>query len=65
VTGHSYVRDVLSGTVVEKVEARTKILSLASGTLIVYLLPEEVSLVAIQFLHEEGQLLVTDGKGSP
>jgi hypothetical protein len=62
VTGHSYVRDVVSGNVVKKVESRTKLLSLSSGTLIVYLLPEDVSLAAIQFLYEEGQLSVTDGK---
>jgi hypothetical protein len=62
VTGHSYVRDVVSGNVIKKVETRTKLLSLSSGTLIVYQLPEEVSLAAIQFLYEEGQLSVTDGK---
>jgi hypothetical protein len=56
------VRDVVSGTVVKDGEARTKILSLASGTLIVYILPEEVSLAAIQFTYEEGQLSATDGK---
>jgi hypothetical protein len=35
-TGHSYVRDAMGGQVVEKAEQRTKILSLSSGTLIVY-----------------------------
>jgi hypothetical protein len=62
VTGHSYVREVVSGSVVKEGETRTKILSLASGTLIVYVLPEEVSLAAIQFTYEEGQLSVSDGK---
>jgi hypothetical protein len=56
------VRDVVSGTVIKTVEARTKILALSSGTLIVYLLPEEVSVTALQFVYEEGQLSVTDGK---
>ena len=35
-TGHSYVRDPIGGTMLEKSDLRTKILSLASGTLLVY-----------------------------
>jgi hypothetical protein len=61
VTGHSYVRDMMSGRVVEKLEARTKILSLTSGTLIVYQLPRDVGLDTIQFTWQEGRLTMSDG----
>src|SRR5438132_12929098 len=62
-TGHSFVRDILGGRMVEKKEARTKILSVASGTLIVYLLPVQSSLETMKFESEEGRLSLTDGKG--
>ena len=41
VTGHSYVRDMFAGKMLEKAELRTKLLSLSSGTLMVYLLPKK------------------------
>jgi len=47
---------------VEKPESRTKILSLSSGTLIVYQLPDLVSLELIQFVWSEGRLALTDGR---
>lgn len=62
-TGHSYVRDPMGGHVVEKADKRTKILSLSSGTFIVYQLPDGVSLDALKFSEVEGHLLLTDGKG--
>jgi len=63
VTGHSYVRDALGGQVVEKAEQRTKTLSLSSGTLIVYQLPDGVALDTLKFVSAEGRLSLTDGKG--
>lgn len=63
VIGHSYVRDATGGQVVEKDEPRTKILSLSSGSLIVYQIPDEVALDALQFVGAEARLLLTDGKG--
>lgn len=63
VTGHSYVRDLIGGRLIEKAEARTKILSFSSGTLIVYQLPARVELDALMFAAEEGRLLLTDGRG--
>jgi hypothetical protein len=60
-TGHSYVRDMLSGQMVEKADARTKILSLASGTLIVYELPSSVALDALRFVIDGGRMTITDG----
>jgi hypothetical protein len=62
VTGHSYVRDAMGGQIVEKDECRTKILSLSSGTLIVYQLPDGLALDALTFVGAEGRLSLTDGK---
>jgi hypothetical protein len=63
VTGHSHVRDAMGGRVVEKAEERTKILSLSSGTLIVYQLPDQVILETLKFVSAGGRLSLTDGKG--
>jgi hypothetical protein len=60
--GHSYVRDMITGNMLEKTEERTKLLALASGTLIVYQLPDSVALDAIRFVSNGRQLTVTDGK---
>jgi len=62
VTGRSYVRDVMRGRMIEKEEQRTKILSLASGTLLVYQLPKVVVLDALKFVDDEGRISLTDGK---
>ncbi|WP_455379645.1 hypothetical protein [Petrachloros mirabilis] len=62
-TGHSYVRDPMGGQVVEKAEKRTKILSLSSGTFIVYQLPDGIVLNALKFSELEGRLALTDGEG--
>jgi hypothetical protein len=61
--GHSYLRDTVGGRVVEKADERTKILSLSSGTPIVYQLPDAVALDAVKFVAAEGRLSLTDGKG--
>jgi len=62
VTGHSYVRDMFTGKMLEKAEPRTKLLSLSSGTLMVYLLPERVSLDDLHFVADGRRLSITDGK---
>jgi hypothetical protein len=61
-TGHSFVRDVMGGRLIEKAEERTKILSLASGTLLVYQLPGTLALDTLSFLATDGRLSLTDGK---
>jgi len=63
VRGHSFVRDVVSGRILEKAEPRTKVFSISSGTLIVYQLPQAVSLESFKFVAEEGKVLATDEKG--
>lgn len=62
-TGHSYVREPMGGQVVKKAEKRTKIISLSSGTLIVYQLPDGIALNGLLFSELEGRLALTDGKG--
>jgi hypothetical protein len=62
VTGHSYVRNVTTGQLVEKTQPRTKLLSLSSGTLIVYLLPSDSELDSVRFDWTDAGLIVTDGK---
>ena len=61
-TGRSYVRDIVSGEVLEKPERRTKILSLSAGALIVYQLPEATEIDALKFVDSEGALVLTDEK---
>jgi hypothetical protein len=63
VTGHSYVRDPITGRMVEKTEVRTKILALASGTLIVYELPAATALETLAFNWADGRLTASDGQG--
>jgi hypothetical protein len=62
VTGHSYVRNVTTGRLIEKSQARTKVLSLSSGTLIVYLLPNDTAFESMRFDWTDSGLTVTDGK---
>lgn len=61
VTGLSFVRDDMSGSVLSKPEPRTKLISLASGSMIIYLLPKETNLQSLQFSGEGGHLFLTDG----
>ena len=62
VRGHSYVRDAASGLLIEKSDARTRILSLASGTLLVYQLPDALDIDAVKFEMLGLGLSLTDGK---
>jgi hypothetical protein len=62
VTGHSWLRDVFEARMVRKNDPRTKILSLGSGTLIVYRLPQELDLDALKLDTGIGsQIVLTDG----
>jgi hypothetical protein len=63
VSGWSYVHDVVSGQMVGKDEIRTKIISLSSGTLIVYQLPRHLALEGVEFGFSDGRLRLTDGAG--
>ena len=61
-TGHSYLRDNFTGSMLEKPEPRTKLLSISSGTLIVYVLPESVELNDLEFVEIGGMIMMRDGK---
>lgn len=63
VTGHSYIREPITGRLIEKTDARTKILALASGTLIVYELPASTAMESLAFDWEDGRLVASDGQG--
>ncbi|MCS6851380.1 MAG: hypothetical protein NZ700_09475 [Gemmataceae bacterium] len=60
-TGYSYVRDAVTGRMIQKPEPRTRLLSLTAGTLLVYVLPETTDLERIEFIYSGNQLMVTDG----
>lgn len=62
VLGYSFLRDKLGGSVARKEDLRTKIFSLASGTLLVYQLPEDVTMDSLQFKNEESMIVLTDGQ---
>jgi hypothetical protein len=60
--GHSYVRDTISGLMIEKSDVRTRILSLSSGTLLVYQLPDALDIDDVKFEILDNLLSLTDGK---
>jgi hypothetical protein len=62
-TGHSYVRDNISGAMLEKAEERTKLFSVASGTLLFYVLPESVDFESLKFVDIDGRLSMIDANG--
>ncbi|MCP3918091.1 MAG: hypothetical protein GY711_21290 [bacterium] len=58
VTGYTWIRDSYSGEFRRKDDARTKIISLASGTLFVYQLPSEVDVSKLEIRTEDGGLFL-------
>lgn len=61
VSGWTYLREFASGKVVRKDDLRTKLYSLASGTILVYQLPDATELDALEFTGNDGHVLLTDG----
>lgn len=61
-TGHSYIRDALSGNIIEKADERIKIISITSGTLLVYQIPNSADFGALKFVVADGRLILTDDK---
>lgn len=62
VTGYSFVRDAVHGAVCRKHELRTKILSLTSGTLLVYVLPRSLNLEQTELHWKDADIRLTDGE---
>ena len=54
VSGYTWIWNPLSGEMVRKDDRRRKLVAIASGTLIVYLLDRSVDLDTIRFEHEPG-----------
>ncbi|MCP4002804.1 MAG: hypothetical protein GY725_01285 [bacterium] len=64
ISGYSWVREQVHGDILRKKDQRTKIVSLASGTLIVYVLPDEVEVENLSIEHgPDRDYALTDGKG--
>ena len=61
VSGHTWTRESYRGTVCRKNGIRTKIIALASGTVIVYQLPTGVNMEALVFEHEGTRMYLRDG----
>ncbi len=62
ITGYTFVREAQRGGCLRKEDSRTKLASLSSGTMIVYLLPKETVIEELHFEHGENQrVILTDG----
>lgn len=61
--GMTYVRNMTTGSINPRPDERTKIISLSSGTFLVYELPESVDLESFYFQTSEGTVSAVDGKG--
>lgn len=62
ITGHSFVREMTSGKVLRKEDPRIKLISIASGTCLLYQLPDETDVHAVAFESQDGETTLTDGK---
>ena len=63
VTGYSWIADPFGGWVVRKEERRTKILSISSGTLLVYQLPSDIRVEDIRIERDKsGQIALSAQK---
>jgi hypothetical protein len=63
VVGWTYLKDFGSGKIIRKKDPRTKLYSLASGTILVYQLPEATNLDSLEFVGDPAHLLLTDDDG--
>ena len=64
VRGYTFVKDMFTGSMQKKSDLRTKVMSIVSGTLIVYLLPVTALLDSVIFnLDKDGGLVLMDGVG--
>src|SRR3954452_2396503 len=60
-TGHIYAVDTVKFTFFRRPEQRTRIIALASGDVLVNILPHSVDLEKITYKQEKKSLRVTDG----
>ncbi len=59
VTGYTFIREPVAGTVSRKNDVRTKLFSLSSGALMVYVLPRDLKVESVQLVAEESNLALT------
>lgn len=59
--GYSFVRDIASSQLLRKEDMRTKLVSLASGSFIVYQLPDDVEVAALRIDWLGTELLLKEG----
>lgn len=62
-TGHSFVRNDYNGDIFSKKGAMSKIFSIASGTLITYVIPSTIDLTALKFEHNSNGEVWLKGPG--
>ncbi len=63
VSGYSWNRDPYSGVLAMKGELRSKLVSITSGMVIVYVLPDELDLTLLQIETDEHQnVFLSDGR---
>jgi len=63
ITGHSFLRDAVSGHLTEKSGPASKILAISSGSIIVYQLPATLELSKLRFEHHMLKLALVDDNG--
>ncbi len=63
VTGYTWTRDGYTGTFKRKQDERTKIISIASGTVIVYQLASAVDLGTLKLANENVNVMLSDEHG--
>ncbi len=64
VNGYAFGKEMFSGTMQKKSDLCTKVMSIVSGTLIVYQLPVTALLDSMRFsLDQDGGLVLTDEGG--
>lgn len=64
VKGYTFVKDLFGGNMKKKPVPRIKIMSIVSGTFIVYQLPVTVQLDSVRFdLNQDGALVLMDDGG--
>lgn len=60
VTGFTWIRDQINGKFQKRTDSRTKVMSLSSGTLICYILPDEVDVEVAEFLQNGNKIWLKD-----
>lgn len=62
VTGHSWLRNGYTGTFCRKTKAATKLIALASGTVLVYHLPSSVHLDGLVIVANDQEIFLRDDR---